>query len=194
MITVTTKEKRDWDAIEEEMIYGIVSDDGKKEYLSLKDGAEHYNIPYQTFRTHAAKGHWLDKRGSHSTRVKQKVEEKKSEYDAELIVQADEKFQDDGETLRRVTKKKLKVMEEELDNPEKAKYVRAYDLKMAGDALAQAQSVVKAAQGEILERSKVEVDGKGRIDMNVSLLKDPDWIASKREAMDDYYQKKNKKS
>lgn len=142
--------------IETDLIYGIVEPDGKKKYLNLKQSAEHYNVDYVALRKLAGKWNWKQRRESHRTKVDQKVEEKKSEYDAECIVQSDEKFQNTGEKLRRSIDLKIDGV---LSDLEEGAYVKPYDLKMLGDALSSAQAVVKNAQGEILERSEVNVAG-----------------------------------
>lgn len=142
--------------IKTDLIYGIIQEDGTKKYLNLKQSAEYYHVDYVELRRVAGKWKWKQRRDSQRTKVDQKVAEKKSEYDAECIVQSDEKFQDTGEKLRQSIDMKIGLILSDLEN---GGYVKPYDLKMLGDALSSAQAVVKNAQGEILERSEVNVAG-----------------------------------
>lgn len=139
--------------IETDLIYGIMQDNGSRKYLNLKESSEYYNVDYVALRRVAGKWDWKHKRERYRTKVDQKVEEKKSEYDAECIVQSDQKFESTGEKLRQLIElnldKDIRTMQTD-DG-----WIKPYNLKMYGDALSSAQAVIKNAQGEILERMEI---------------------------------------
>ena len=150
----------DWEKIKEDFIYGCTDETGQRIDPTLKQLSTKYGCGYGTIRDHASREGWSEEKDKQRTKINRKIQEHKTNREAQDIVLSDEKFESDGETLRRITRKKMQRIEEDLDDDERAKNVRAYDLKMVGDALAQAQAAVKAAQGEILEKSKLEIEDK----------------------------------
>ena len=151
------KTKTDWKQIEIDIVHGIVKEDGGRLYLSLKEASERFGVNYDSLRQKASKGKWLKKRDAYTTKVSQKITEKKSEYDAECIVQSDEKFEATGEKLRQLVDISI---DNDLERAKAGEPIKPYNMKMYGDAYTSAQSGVKAAQGEILEKSKLEIDDK----------------------------------
>lgn len=148
--------KYDWERLRAEYIYGYVDEQGQKIFPSITNLSERHNIPRGTIGSRASKEKWEQEKRAKSDRIKQKVDEKKTEFEAESIVLSDDKFQNTGEKLRRSIDLKINCVLLDLKEGE---YVKPYDLKMLGDALSSAQAVVKNAQGEILERSEVNVAG-----------------------------------
>lgn len=164
--------------IEIEMVYGILDNEGKKTYLSLKQEAEKYNVSYGELRKAASKWNWRQRRTAHRTKVDQKVDEKKSEYDAEQIVLADEKFEDTFEKARKVGDIKL---DQQLERVKEGKHVPGHEYLNTVSALRGAQEGLKTAQGDNAKRIKIESNN------NDELLNDPNYIQAKKKAMDDYY-------
>lgn len=158
--------KYDWEKAEDDYVYGYVDENGIRIQPTQKQVAKKHKIPIGTVGPYASKHKWEEKRKDKASQIQVKIDEKKSNYQAENIVLSDDKFEDAGEVLRRVSKKKLMQLEGDLEDPEK--YVRAYDLKMLGDALKSAQDIVKTAQGEITERIKLDSDSN----VNLSILDD----------------------
>lgn len=154
--------KYDWETIEEEYIYGYIDDEGQRIFPSITVLSKRHNIPRGTVGSRAVKGKWEHKKNSTSNRIKQKVNEKKTEYEAESIIQSDDKFQDAGELIRRVAKKKLEQLESDIDSKE---FVRSIDIMNAANSVRIGQEIVKTAQGEILNRNQLETDNKHRLDV-----------------------------
>lgn len=196
-----TKQKIPWDNIRKDYVLGITDKNGLKTFPTYEILSENYNVALGTIKNRGSKEKWTQQRKSHKVKVTKKVIEKKShspeivdideveadeaaEYDAENIVISDANFEETGEKLRQAVQADLETyLNFGVSNP--------YHLKMLGDALSSAQSVVKAAQGEILERIGVETNTNNG---NDELLNDPDYIAAKRKAMDDFYHAKSRKS
>ena len=161
MTTNNTLTEKIRNKIKDDLIYGYTDEDGQKTYPTVKEAAEWYNVSYDSLRRKAGKWKWKQKRKDHINKVAQRVAEKKKseeicETEAEDIIKSDHRFQNAGEKLRRVINQKLDMMQTDLDG---GNYVKAYDLKMIGDALKSAQEVVKIAQGEITKRIQVEEGG-----------------------------------
>lgn len=175
--------KYDWETIRKQYIQGKRQEDGTKHFPTLQELCNEHGCALGTIGDRAKKEDWKTRRRKFSEKIEKKVEEKKSEIEAEDIVESDENFESTGEKLRLLVDKKIDIF---LENPTD---VRAYDIKNVGDALRSAQEVVKTAQGEILERIGVETKDTS----NDKLLNDPDYIAAKRKAMDDFYYAKSQR-
>lgn len=180
--------KYDWETVEDEYVFGYINNEGQRVFPTHTELSKKHNIPRGTIGSRASKDKWEQRKQAASRKIKQKVDEKKSEYDAENIVLSDDKFESAGELIRRVAVKKLESLEEDLDDPDK--FVRSIDIMNASNSVRIGQEIVKTAQGEILQRIGVETNNNG----NDELLNDPDYIAAKRKAMDDFYHAKSRKS
>jgi hypothetical protein len=179
------------------MIHGYRNEDGVKEDPTLKGSAEYYNVSYGSLKQHARNWNWKEKRKDYKLQVDRKVAQKKrseklSESEAEEIVVEAFKFNKTANKLRRALDNELdKIIEGKVElyslkdgtpvlgTPRNA----AYLLMNVGKGLESAQKVSLTAKGEPSEISKVEAN----VEYNESLLSDPDYIAAKRKAMDEYY-------
>lgn len=174
--------KYDWETIKKDYVHGIKQEDGTKHFPTQEELCTTYGCAKGTLGTRASKEDWKGQREKISNKIDQKVAEKKTEREAEDIVQSDLKFENAGELLRKVTVKKLKAMKEDLDVDHRR--VRAYDIKNCGDALKDAQDVVKTAQGELLEKTKIEIHN----DTNLNIL-DDDFMSKELDFMKELIKK-----
>lgn len=180
--TPLTKELQE--QIKDDLIFGYYNKNGEKQYPTVKNASEHYNISYESLRKITGKWNWKQKRQDHINKVNRKVQEKKkseeiSETEAEEIVVDDVKFNKAAVKLRRAAV-------QELDNILNGNVTKSvgYHLMNCGKALESAQKISKTAAGEPSEISKVE-----GIEQNPVILGDPEYIQAKKRAMDDYYNK-----
>lgn len=192
-----TKTPVPWDKINKDYVQGIPDKHGTKTFPTFDELSEIYPAKPGTIRNKASKEKWSQQRKNYKWKVTKKANEKKcnqqvlddpgdddeaAEFDAENIVKSDKSFEETGEDLRIAVQNNLKIyIANNLNSP--------YHLKMLGDALSSAQSVVKTAQGEIIERIGVETKNN----TDDELLKDPDYILAKRKAMDEFYESKRGK-
>jgi dsDNA-specific endonuclease/ATPase MutS2 len=180
--------------IDSDLVQGYIDEEGNKVYPEVKDAAEWYNVSYATLRKKVGKLNWQQRRTDYIEKVNRKVQEKKrkddeeiSEAEAEAIVVEDYKFNKAANKLRRAAVNELdKILSAE-------GFVKgaAYNLMNIGKALESAQKISKTAAGEPSDISKVTNDVNVNDD-NQELLRDPDWIAAKRKAMDEYYYAKRR--
>lgn len=159
--------KYDWETIKKQYIYGIRQEDGTKRFPTLDELCKHYGCSLGTIGSRAKKGEWKNERKKISDKIEKKVAEKRTEYEAEQIIQDQEEYRRAANLARDVAVKKLRQLNKDMDNPDPKVFVRAYDIKMATEALATSQSVGLTADEEVTGRTKVEVDGKQ--DLNVNL-------------------------
>lgn len=170
--------KTDWELIEEEYIYGYINDEGQKIFPSINQLSTRHDIPRGTIGNHATKGNWAQKKEDKKDKIRQKVDEHKTEFEAQNIIQSDDKFEDLGQLIRRVSKKKLEQLEKDLDNPDPKVFVRSIDIVNAANAGRTGQEIVKTAQGEILNRSAIDQNTNLKVD-----LTDPDFQKKELEFM-----------
>ena len=148
--------------IETEAIYGNIDDEGKLNYRSIKQLAKDYSIDYDNLRKKAGKGKWLSKRKASTTKIAQKVDDKKCEYNAQKIVQSDDKFISTAEKMRMAIDIQLDQILEAQQDPDK--WVKSSDFKYIGDGLKAVQDVIKTAQGDNTQKIEVkEVDVYDRV-------------------------------
>lgn len=162
------------ETIEEEMVFGYKDKTGTKQYPTLKNSAEWYNISYDALRQLAKTWNWKQKRNDHQQKVSQKVAEKqkseeRSDEEAEAIVVDNYRFNKAANKLRRAVVKEIdKISNGDVvlfitKEGEKIKGVpknAAYYLMNAGKALESAQKISKTSAGEPSEIRKVEGEGK----------------------------------
>lgn len=173
--------KYDWDTIEHQYTHGINKPDGTKYFPTYDELSERHQCPKGTIGSRATKDDWVGEKEKIANRIKHKVSEKKTLKEASDIVETDQILETTGMNLLKLIQRKIKVNWDNLDTPNG--FVRDYDVKNLSDALKNVQHVIKVAQGEPSEISKVEAN----VEYNESLLSDPDYIAAKRKAMDEYY-------
>lgn len=186
-----TSTKTDWDPIRKDYVLGIIDDNGLKTFPTHTQLSETYNVALGTIKNKASKEKWSQQKKSHKLKVTKKVIEKKShnpnvdpeeeeeasEYDAETIVQSDADFEETGEKLRQAVKLDLEAyIQKGVSNP--------YHLKMLGDALGSAQSVVKTAQGEIIEKIGIDQNTNLKVD-----LTDPNFLKNELSFMNNLIKK-----
>jgi hypothetical protein len=181
-----------WETIKRQYIQGITPEDGDKYYPSYQDLVDKHGCSKGAITSHSKKdkdGPWDKQRERYIAKVERKTEEKKSEIEAESVVESDLKFEGTGEKLRKGVELKIDECIEILENndPDDRRFVKASDFKYLGDGLRDAQETIKIAQGEISERIRIETPKS-----NDELLNDPDYVQAKSKAMNDYYAKRRK--
>ena len=143
----------DWEKIKEDFTYGYIDETGQKTFPTLKQLSTKYGCGYGTIRDHASKEGWSEDKDTQQTKINRKVEEHKTNREAQDIVLSDDKFENAGEMIRRVAVKKLEQIEGDLEDD---KFVRSIDIVNVASAVKTGQDVVKTAQGEITNRMKIE--------------------------------------
>lgn len=166
MTTKTEPKSSTMDELKEEYIYGTINEDGQIQFLSYNKLAEKHNVHVSAIKKAGTAGNWTSKRKDYRTKTELKVTEKKSEHAAATIVQSDDKFEETGELLR---KRVWQQLEDDLD-------FRTSDLVNLSIALINSQKVVKTAQGEILDRVKIE--SSQDVKLNIT---DPDFMNEELE-------------
>lgn len=154
------------DEIKEEYIYGTIDKNGKVQFLSYQKIADKYKIRIDPIKKAGSKENWSALRKEHRSKTALKVAEKKSERTASSIVQSDDKFEDTGEALR----KKVQECIDTVPN------LNPYNLLNLSITLVNAQKVVKTAQGEIIDRIKVDSSSNVKLDIT-----NPDFMNSELE-------------
>lgn len=162
--------KYDWETIRKQYIQGIRQENGDKTYPTLQELCNTHGCALGTIGDRAKKEEWKTQRRKFSERIRKKVDEKKSEIEADDIVESDAKFESTGEKLRKLVDKKINIF---LDTP---RDVRAYDIKNLGDALRSAQEVVKTAQGEPLEINETNLRSEGKYEVTKKIICSPPHI------------------
>jgi len=135
--------------IKEEYIYGTIEDDGTTEFNSYDVICEKYDFSKSSAKRVGKDEHWTALRKDYRTKTDLKTVEKKSSVSAAEIVQSDDKFKSTANRIRR-------CVDDQLNNPK----LRSCDLLNLSVALNNAQKIEKVAQGEILEKSKLEIEDK----------------------------------
>lgn len=135
--------------IKEEYIYGTIEDDGTTEFNSYDVICEKYDFSKSSAKRVGKNEHWTALRKDYRTKTDLKTVEKKSSVSAAEIVQSDDKFKSTANRIRR-------CVDDQLNNPK----LRSCDLLNLSVALNNAQKIEKVAQGEILEKSKLEIEDK----------------------------------
>lgn len=145
-----------WETIKRQYIQGIKQENGTKKYPSYQDLSNTHGCSKGAITNHSNKdpnGTWEEQRERYLNKVEQKVEEKKTELDAENIVEDDLQCESMGRKIIRIVNKKLDQLEQQLDND---KYVSGIDILNTTTAGKNGQDIIKIAQGEITNRIKVE--------------------------------------
>ena len=174
--------------IKDEYIYGNINESGTTDYLSYDSLAEKYDVPVGALKRAGnpkdddGSINWKALRDTYQTKNDLKTIEKKSSVTASLILKSDDKFQDTFELGRTIGEMQLRRNKAYLESDEKH-YISGTQLKHTIEAIKGCQDGIKTAQGEITDRVKIEST------VNEEIIKDPDYIQAKAQAMNDYYAK-----
>lgn len=136
--------------LKEEYIYGTITEDGTTSFKTYKELSNKHDFSLDSIKKQGKKEGWPALREDYSTKTALKTLEKKSSVSAAEIVQSDDKFKTTANRIRR-------CVDDQLNNNPK---LRSSDLLNLSVALNNAQKIEKIAQGEILERAKLEVEDK----------------------------------
>ncbi len=170
-----TNDEIDWKQIQKDYVLGITDDNGIKKFPSYDDLATKYKVSSGTLRNVGGPEKWSQQRKNRKLKVTRKAIQKKSHkaeiiaagidpkdveeasnYDAELIVASDETYEKRGEKLGLLCELTIDNLTASI---KKGGYVKAYELKMIGEALKSSFEVVKLAQGELAPGNGDVVNG-----------------------------------
>lgn len=140
-----------YDDIKMDYLFGIVDDKGSTVFLSIPKLAEKYNVSKSTLKKVAARDKWRNQKDNVRTKIDEKVLNKKSNYEAEKIVQIDEDYENAFSKLRKLTVDSIKSKD--------AVKVRSSDLLNFANTLITCYEGEKVAHGESLENNNNTTDG-----------------------------------
>lgn len=209
-VTLMTYNEIPWKQIQKDYVLGVTDKNSIKQYPSYDELAETYDVSSGSLRNVGGPEKWGQQRKNRKIKVTRKALSKKShkqsekaamleqgidpkeeeeanEYDAELIVASDEKFEVTGEKLRRLCELKIDALTESITQ---GGYVKEYALKMLGDALKSSVDVVKLAQGEPTEN--IAINTKAKYEVSMGLIGSDDHIASEMGILNAVSQKQLK--
>jgi hypothetical protein len=135
--------------IKEEYIYGTIDEEGNTTFESYDTLGKKHEFSISGLKKVGGRESWPALRKDYQTKTELKVLDKKSSVSAAEIVQSDDKFKSTANRIRR-------CVDDQLNNPK----LRSCDLLNLSVALNNAQKIEKVAQGEILEKSKLEIEDK----------------------------------
>ncbi|KZX16634.1 hypothetical protein MBCUT_06720 [Methanobrevibacter cuticularis] len=134
-----------------DFLFGVVEDDGSTVFLSLEKLAKKYNVSLSTLKKVSAREKWSKQKEDVGTKIDEKVLDKKSDYEAEKIVQIDTKYETAFSNLAKLTNDSVAM--------KKPKNVRSSDLRNFADTLITCYEGEKVAHGESLEQNNNTSDG-----------------------------------
>lgn len=137
-----------YDDIKMDYLFGIVDDKGSNVFLSIPKLAEKHNVSKSTLKKVAARDKWKNQKDNVRTKIDEKVLNKKSNYEAEKIVQIDEDYENAFSKLRKLTVDSIKSKD--------AVKVRSSDLLNFANTLITCYEGEKVAHGESLENNNTD--------------------------------------
>lgn len=139
--------------IRQDYLFGFIDEEGKKVFLSLKKLAEKYNVSPNTLqKTYSTPEKWGEERSNIQEKIKKKVENKKTELEAEKIVKLDTKYESYFSELAKETINNMR-------NKKKKGHLKAIDMKNYSEALLNCYEGEKVAHDESLENSDNSSNG-----------------------------------
>jgi len=163
--------KYNWETIKRQYIHGIKKEDGTKIYPSYKDLSQLHGPSKSTISDHSTndpEGTWEEQRERYQNKVERKVEDQKSQIEAENIVEAELMCESLGRKIIRVVDKKFTQMERKLDND---KHVPSIEILNASSAGRNGQAMVDDAQEKVTNR--IKIDSNQYVKLHIT---DPDFM------------------
>lgn len=134
------------DDIRQEFLFGTVDDSDNKQFLTVTQLAEKYNVSYNTLRQkYSAPEKWREEREDIRKKIQEKVNDKKTDHEAEKIVQIDSAYENAFSKLRELTVKSI--------DSKVAIKVQSYELINFANTLITCYEGEKVAHGESLENN-----------------------------------------
>lgn len=155
--------EKHYDDIKMDYLFGILKDDGSNEFLSIPKLAKRYNVSESTLKKVSAREKWKNQQANVRTKIDEKVLDKKSDYEAEKIVQIDEAYETAFSKLRKLTVNAIAN--------KKADKVHSYELVNYANTLITCYEGEKVAHGESLENNN---DNEGWNALAEAFKKPPD--------------------
>jgi hypothetical protein len=177
--------KYNWETIKRQYIQGIKKEDGNKTYPSYEDLSELHGPSKSTISSHSTSdpdGPWEEQRERYLKKVEQKVEEKKSEIEAENIVEDDLQCESLGRKLIKIIGKKLDLLEKKLDADE---WVSGIEILNTSSAARNAQEIIKTSQGEAANIQQIQGKIEGRYSVTMSLICSDEHIEHEKRVLND---------
>lgn len=133
------------DDIRHEFLFGTVDDSDNKQFLTVTQLAEKYNVSYNTLRQkYSAPEKWREEREDIRKKIQEKVNDKKTDHEAEKIVQIDSEYENAFSKLRKLT---VKSIDSKIANK-----VQSYELINFANTLITCYEGEKVAHGESLDQ------------------------------------------
>lgn len=133
------------DDIRQEFLFGTVDDNDNKQFLTVTQLAEKYNVSYNTLRQkYSAPEKWREEREDIRKKIQEKVNDKKTDHEAEKIVQIDSAYENAFSKLRELTVKSI--------DSKVAIKVQSYELINFANTLITCYEGEKVAHGESLDQ------------------------------------------
>ncbi|MEA4957556.1 hypothetical protein SDC9_30511 [bioreactor metagenome] len=133
------------DDIRQEFLFGTVDDSDNKQFLTVTQLAEKYNVSYNTLRQkYSAPEKWREEREDIRKKIQEKVNDKKTDHEAEKIVQIDSAYENAFSKLRELTVKSI--------DSKVAIKVQSYELINFANTLITCYEGEKVAHGESLDQ------------------------------------------
>lgn len=167
------KETRPWETIKRAYTHGLKDDNGVRYTPSLKELAEEYGIPEGTIYSRKSREDWEKYKVRFHDKVREKVENKKTELEATEIVEGDLLCESIGLKGLRLVSKKLDKLDELL---EEGKWVSGYELMNNMSAAKTAQEIMKTSQGDNVNQIRLEATQD--VKLNIT---DPDFMDAELE-------------
>ena len=134
------------DDIRQEFLFGTFDDEGVKQFLTVTQLAENYNVSYNTLRQkYSAPEKWREEREDLKKKIKDKVNDKKTDHEAEKIVQIDSVYENAFSKLRKLTVRSI--------DSKIAEKVQSYELINFANTLITCYEGEKVAHGESLDQN-----------------------------------------
>lgn len=131
--------------IKQDYLFGCVNSEGNKEFLSLIKLAEKYNVSYNTLKKkYSTPEKWGQEKKNVKCKIQEKVENKKTEIEAEKIVQLDSKYEN---YFSKIAKKTMRNMQKLASQGR----LRSSDMLNYSNTLLNCYEGEKVAHGESLD-------------------------------------------
>ncbi len=151
--------KYDWETIENEYIYGY-QDDNKKIFPTLSEISKRHTIPFETIRSRYYRHKWKQKKEETRIKIRTKVAERKTEFEAENIVHGNSLFENIGILGANIITSSLKRQKQQIAE---GKEVPTSDILNVGRAGEKYQQIMKRSQDEMVERIQVDTTVKASL-------------------------------
>jgi hypothetical protein len=130
------------DDIRNDFLFGSIGKEGVKEFLSVSKLADKYNVSCNTLRQkYSTPERWNDERKNVKSKIDEKVKDKKSEHEAEKIVQIDSKYESYFSKIAKETMNNMKSKKGNLRSSDMLNYANTLITCYEGEKVAHGESL-----------------------------------------------------